>query len=129
MGKWIHRVINKDPIKMMGECLSCGRIRLRRNHKVLICSTSRRILAHPPDIHRRPFLKPHILGQCEKCGILNKDKRFFDVNHIDGDHDNNNIENLELLCPNCHRIESLYQWKNNRMTKWKRNYSIDKRLV
>lgn len=26
------------------------------------------------------------------------------VHHIDGDSSNNNIENLQLLCPNCHTL-------------------------
>ena len=26
------------------------------------------------------------------------------MEHIDGNSENNNIENLELLCPNCHSL-------------------------
>jgi 5-methylcytosine-specific restriction endonuclease McrA len=40
-----------------------------------------------------------------------------DVDHIDGDHDNNDPENLQTLCANCHRLKTQiqkdYRHKNN----------------
>ena len=30
------------------------------------------------------------------------------LNHIDGDSDNNKLNNLELLCPNCHSLTFNY---------------------
>lgn len=35
-----------------------------------------------------------------------------EVHHIDGDHKNNKIENLQLLCPNCHAQTDNYRGKN-----------------
>jgi hypothetical protein len=32
--------------------------------------------------------------------------------HIDGNSSNNNFENLQLLCPNCHAFTSNYRVKN-----------------
>ena len=29
-----------------------------------------------------------------------------DIDHIDGNHKNNNIENLQTLCANCHRLKT-----------------------
>lgn len=42
--------------------------------------------------------------RCEKCGITewNGEKIALQVHHIDGDHYNNDIDNLMVLCPNCH---------------------------
>jgi 5-methylcytosine-specific restriction endonuclease McrA len=37
---------------------------------------------------------------CGRCGY-NK-KEILQVHHKDRDHSNNAIENLELICPNCH---------------------------
>lgn len=47
-----------------------------------------------------------ILGfaHCEQCGIVkwnNKDITF-ELHHKDGNYKNNNLDNLILLCPNCH---------------------------
>lgn len=40
----------------------------------------------------------------KKCGIYNwnKDSLTLQVDHIDGNNTNDNINNLRLLCPNCH---------------------------
>lgn len=40
---------------------------------------------------------------CERCDY-NK-KEILNVHHKDRNHGNNNMENLELLCPNCHAEE------------------------
>lgn len=42
--------------------------------------------------------------KCENCGIeewLGKPINL-EVHHIDGDRSNNSLDNLQLLCPNCH---------------------------
>lgn len=47
-----------------------------------------------------------ILGNtCQNCGIGYKYNGKFlqlQIDHIDGDNTSNNVENLRLLCPNCH---------------------------
>lgn len=35
-----------------------------------------------------------------------------ELDHIDGNNTNNSIENLRLLCPNCHALTSNYRGKN-----------------
>ena len=32
-----------------------------------------------------------------------------EVHHIDGDYTNNDEDNLELLCPNCHSLTNTYK--------------------
>lgn len=41
---------------------------------------------------------------CEVCGFVPIKKRQLDIHHIDGDHKNNNPDNLMTLCANCHRL-------------------------
>lgn len=45
--------------------------------------------------------------RCEKCGIIDwfGVKIPLELHHKDGNHFNNNLENLEILCPNCHSIQ------------------------
>jgi predicted HNH restriction endonuclease len=35
-----------------------------------------------------------------------------EIEHIDGNFENNAEENLELLCPNCHSLTSTYKGAN-----------------
>ncbi len=49
---------------------------------------------------------------CSKCGWCERNETTgnipINVDHIDGDSDNNRPENLRLLCPNCHSLTSTY---------------------
>lgn len=50
--------------------------------------------------------------KCEKCGFKANHpitgNPILQVGHIDGDYRNNNIENLQVLCPNCHAMTPNY---------------------
>lgn len=48
------------------------------------------------------------VGECQRCG-WDENKFVLEVHHRDRDSDNNERENLELLCPNCHQIEHYTQ--------------------
>jgi Zn finger protein HypA/HybF involved in hydrogenase expression len=37
-----------------------------------------------------------------------------ELDHIDGDHYNNQLENLKILCPNCHAKTPTYRGKNKK---------------
>jgi hypothetical protein len=56
---------------------------------------------------------------CEKC----KNTEWFNVmipielHHIDGNNQNNQEENLQLLCPNCHATTPNYRGKNMKYRK------------
>lgn len=45
---------------------------------------------------------------CNMCGFTGH-RCQLDVNHIDGNHRNNSLKNLETLCANCHRLVSHVQ--------------------
>jgi len=51
------------------------------------------------------FYARHKKDSCELCGFKGLSCQL-DVDHIDGNHQNNNIENLQTLCANCHRLKS-----------------------
>ncbi len=55
----------------------------------------------------------------EKCSVCGWDKEHpisgnvpLEVDHIDGDSQNNNESNLRLLCPNCHSLTSSFRNHN-----------------
>lgn len=57
------------------------------------------------------MLKLRLLNQrgrvCERCGY-NK-YEILQVHHKDKNRDNNELNNLELICPNCHYEEHLLE--------------------
>lgn len=55
--------------------------------------------------------KQHICENCKLTTWLNLPISL-QLHHIDGNHDNNNINNLQLLCPNCHAQTDTYGLRN-----------------
>jgi hypothetical protein len=45
-------------------------------------------------------------AKCGKCGFVPEHKCQLDVDHIDGNRENNDIDNLQTLCANCHRLKT-----------------------
>jgi hypothetical protein len=64
----------------------------------------------------REFILDHYENKCGHCGITEwNDKPItFEINHIDGRALNNTLDNLEILCPNCHSQTDTFRNKGNR---------------
>ena len=66
-------------------------------------------------------LKKHLIKekshQCEKCLLTTwlEQNIVLEVHHIDGNRTNNNFDNLQLLCCNCHAQTE--NWRNKKITK------------
>jgi len=52
--------------------------------------------------------------RCEECGITdwNGQKLSLHLHHVNGDGADNRLENLELLCANCHSLTDTYAGRN-----------------
>jgi len=58
--------------------------------------------------------------KCAECGIMSwRDKPLaLELHHINGVNNDNRLDNLQLLCPNCHSQTPTYGGRNaNRMIK------------
>lgn len=72
---------------------------------------------------------------CEQCGLSEwqNDLIPLELHHIDGNHYNNNLNNLKILCPNCHALTDNYSGKGTKKHEEKQknikenrdNYCVD----
>lgn len=94
-------------------CVVCGKPILASDHKKTCsrtCANKHRAgikykLNRPRDkVHNYKSLKIRLLKQrgkkCERCGY--KKYEILQIHHKDENKNNNELNNLELICPNCH---------------------------
>jgi hypothetical protein len=57
--------------------------------------------------------------RCERCGLTEWRALplALQLHHVNGDGDDNRLENLELLCPNCHSQTDTYGGRNGHRRK------------
>lgn len=67
-------------------------------------------------VQLRRYIFEKFNNKCCKCGWCETNpytKRIpLEVDHIDGNSENNSESNLQLLCPNCHSLTSTYRGAN-----------------
>jgi 5-methylcytosine-specific restriction endonuclease McrA len=65
----------------------------------------------------KTFIRNYLIHQenssCQLCGWDKKNlitnKTTLEVHHKDGNYKNNSIDNLQILCPNCHSLTESYK--------------------
>lgn len=65
-------------------------------------------------LKKRILREGYKLHKCENCGLSQwLDNAIpLELHHIDGNRLNNHLQNLILLCPNCHALTDNYRAKN-----------------
>ena len=115
-----HYLLNKNLEKMTANCAVCGRVKIGMRKKFgkpfPICMVKNAMKNKKSwkkyDEKNSPYRK-HKKSECEKCGFVPIHSVQLDVDHIDNNHNNNDLKNLQTLCANCHRYKSLMARKKN----------------
>ena len=69
---------------------------------------------------KNKLIKENVIEyKCNDCGLNEQNGRSLklELHHIDGDSTNHKLENLKLLCPNCHSQTTNYRGKNKLINK------------
>jgi len=106
-----HKLSNLNKDKRTADCLICGTVKIYSSGKNTAgdikwkCSARLKL---ENNIKKNPWFK-YKKDYCEKCGFVAENKCQLDVDHIDGNNENNNVLNYQTLCANCHRLKT---WQN-----------------
>lgn len=116
--KYNNRGIVRNPRKI--RYCECGKERLSDRKYCPDCAkkymiSPRVTLEEAKTDRTRKVIVIRLLGyQCGICGISEwmEAPIRLELDHIDGNADNNNLDNLRVLCPNCHSQTDTYKGAN-----------------
>jgi hypothetical protein len=114
---------------MENYCIECGNLTTKSQRRQKFCSVKCRATHQKKDTNRRILegekvwfrqIRRYLIEtrgeKCEECGWNKKnpitDTVPLDMDHVDGNHENNELTNLRLLCPNCHSLTPTYKGLN-----------------
>lgn len=137
---------NKQRVKEKTKCcLNCG-IKLKDPRNVFCCEKCHKEKMQKDWVERwkrgeengiigeygiskrlkRYFLEKYD-NKCQLCGWSETNQYTnsipLELHHIDGDYANNQEDNLQLLCPNCHSLTQTYKSANKSGRKTRKKYT------
>ena len=113
-------------------CRNCiGIVKSREHYKVYLNDNSIAFGFSNMGHYKKHFLEEqnHMCDICKMPDIWNDKPIVFILDHIDGCADNNNRDNLRLVCPNCDSQLDTYKSKNKNSdrAKYRKVISVSER--
>lgn len=104
-----------------GECANCGKSKTKKHNRYCdeciekrVYNTAQTLEEATDQRSKKRILLEQRGHRCEVCGFSewNGQPITIELDHIDGNADNNSAENLRLICPNCHSQTPTYKGAN-----------------
>lgn len=123
---------------IIDNCLNCNAelLRYRPSRARKFCSNKNKC---QNEYHRKIAIDMGIAGigstkqhlietrgyKCEECGISEWNNKHIslDLDHIDGNFNDNGLHNVRLLCPNCHSQTDTFKVRNKGKGRGKVEYT------
>ncbi len=119
----ITRILNENSISTVhftgrawNKGLRVPKVPVYRLDQILVANSHFSLHA----LKRRLFSAGLRKPQCEECGWAKKsdDGRIpIELDHINGDRHDNRLENLRILCPNCHSLKPTHRGRNKKQRR------------
>lgn len=115
----LHKLSNVDLANKTAVCSVCGPVKIKtKGSKARVCYNKWR--EWEKKWHKTPSGKAyrrrhnnvvpyrrHVKPVCELCGFAGPVLDLIDGHHRDGNRENNEADNIQSLCPVCHRLTHL----------------------